>query len=64
VIKVNLISGGTYYLNPECIERIYATAPLPNNSVIVLSNGHPDMAVVESTDTLINAIRSDKRAGH
>lgn len=63
MITVNLLSGGTYYLNPECIERIYATAPLPNNSVIVLSNGHPDMAVVESTAALISAIRSNRRAG-
>ena len=66
MIKVNLMpapSGGTIYLNPDTIERIYATGANPTNSVIVLSNGHPDLAVVESNEALIYAIRSSNRAG-
>lgn len=62
MIKVSLLTGGgTVYLNPHCIERIYATTVNPTNSVIVLTTGVPEVAVQEGNDQLLNAIRSDTR---
>jgi uncharacterized protein YlzI (FlbEa/FlbD family) len=64
VIKVHLLTGGgTVYLNPQHIERVYATTTNPNNSVIVLTTGVPDLAVQEGNDQLIYSIQADSRAG-
>jgi uncharacterized protein YlzI (FlbEa/FlbD family) len=64
VIKVTLLTGGgTVYLNPQHIERIYATTTNPNNSVIVLTTGVPDVTVQESNTQVIYSIQADSRAG-
>lgn len=64
MIKVTLLTvGGTVYLNPQHIERVYATTANPNNSVIVLTTGVPDVAVQESNTQLIYSIQADNRAG-
>jgi uncharacterized protein YlzI (FlbEa/FlbD family) len=64
VIKVHLLTGGgTIYLNPQHIERVYATTANPTNSVIVLTTGVPDVAAQETTDQVLYAIQADNRAG-
>jgi uncharacterized protein YlzI (FlbEa/FlbD family) len=64
VIKVHLLTGGgIVYLNPQHIERVYATTVNPDNSVIVLATGVPDMAVQENNELLLYSIRSSNRAG-
>lgn len=64
MIRVTLlVGGGLIYLNPQYIERIYATTANPNNSVIVLTTSVPDLAVQENNDTLIYSIHANNRAG-
>jgi hypothetical protein len=59
VIKVHLlVGGGIIYLNPHCIERVYATTANPNNSVIVLTTGVPDVAAQETNDQILYALRA------
>jgi uncharacterized protein YlzI (FlbEa/FlbD family) len=64
VIKVHLLAGGgQVYLNPQHIERVYATTANPTNSVIVLTTGVPDVAVQEGNDQVVYSIQADNRAG-
>ena len=64
MIKVTLLTGGgTVYLNPQYIERVYATSANPSNSVIVLTTGVPDVAVQEGNAQIVYSIQADNRAG-
>ena len=64
MIRVTLLTGGgTVYLNPQHIERVYATTANPNNSVVVLTTGVPDVAVQETNIQVIYSIQADNRAG-
>jgi uncharacterized protein YlzI (FlbEa/FlbD family) len=64
VIKVHLLSGGgIIYLNPQHIERVYATTTNPNNSVIVLTTGVPDVAASETNAQVIHMIQASNSAG-
>lgn len=64
MIKIHLLTGGgIIYLNPQHIERVYATTANPSNSVIVLTTGVPDVNAQETNAQVIYAIQAANRAG-
>jgi hypothetical protein len=64
VIKVHLLvltdesAGGIIYLNPQHIERVFASVAHPNNSVIVLTTGVPNIDVYEGPGPIMHAIKA------
>jgi hypothetical protein len=66
VIRIHLLvltdesAGAVIYLNPQYIERVYASVTHPNNSLIVLTTGVPNIDAYESPDQLVYAIKASK----